>query len=88
MQIFMCFNENLEAEDCEDACPSGACEKVNCREALYPPVDSGDAVAEHRPVTAEYDQEVEAEASLSRRLHRSQCKRGDHGVDQMVITVS
>ncbi len=74
----MCFNENLEAEDCEDACPSGACEKENCNSALYLPVDGPDASQ------VEEDEEM----TVSRKAHRSECKRGDHGPSTVKLSVS
>ena len=70
-QVFMCFNENLQPEDCEDACPSGACEKPNCRTAVYPPFDALE-------VKGLLDIEPE-EMPLSFRRRGPECKRGDHG---------
>lgn len=69
--VFMCFNENLQPEDCEDACPSGACEKPNCRTAVYPPFDTleGKSLPDTEP----------EEALFSFRRRGPECKRGDHG---------
>lgn len=37
-QIWMCVNERLEFEDCDQACPGHACQNANCAHPmLFPP---------------------------------------------------
>ncbi|KAK9866813.1 hypothetical protein WJX84_002204 [Apatococcus fuscideae] len=79
--IFMCFNENLEAEDCLDACPQG-CERSNCKEALYLPVEN--ALASQGLAL---DNLVDGSGPLRRR-GRVECQRGDHGPSAQAVQAS
>lgn len=37
-QIWMCVNEKLEFEDCDQACPGRSCHNANCAHPmLFPP---------------------------------------------------
>lgn len=45
LQIWMCVNEKLQFEDCNQACPGRGCHNANCAHPMLFPPPTGHSVA-------------------------------------------
>ena len=45
LQIWMCVNEKLQFEDCDQACPGRGCHNANCAHPMLFPPPTGHSVA-------------------------------------------